>query len=215
MNRFSCAILRTALPLVSLLLVAMAGVPLSAQDIGGNSVGPSGSPLKPATQYQTPSARERFHRYVLDAYGPTAIFAAGITAATDQPENSPPEWKQGAAGFGRRFGSRFGQFAVAETARYGLATMLDLDTGYHRCECRGVLPRLGHALLSSVTARSATGHRVISIPDLVGPYAGGLVATSAWYPTRFGPKDGIRLGTWAFGIHTGVNIVREFLPHRR
>jgi hypothetical protein len=214
MNRFRYAFLCTTPLLVSLLFVAVAGASLSAQDIGGNNAGPSGTPLKPTALYQKPSARERFHRYVLDAYGPTALFAAGITAATDQPENAPPEWKQGAAGFGRRFGSRFGQFAVAETARYGLAAMLDEDTRYHPCECGGALPRLGHALLSSVTARSADGHRVISIPDLVAPYAGGLVATSAWYPARFGPKDGIRLGTWAFGIHTGVNIVREFLPHR-
>lgn len=215
MNRLRYAILCNAPTLVPVLFVAIIGMSLSAQGIGGNNVRPSATTLKPAAMYQMPTARERFQRYMRDAYGPTALLAAGITAASDQVENAPPEWKQGAAGFGRRFASRYGQFAVAGTVRYGLAAMLNQDVEYHPCECRGVPRRLGHALLSSVTARSADGHRVISIPDLVAPYAGGLVSTSAWYPARFGPKDGFRSGTWAFGLRVGVNVVREFLPRRR
>jgi hypothetical protein len=215
MNPFRSFMLRTAPRLASPLLVAAAATALFAQDNVGKPAGPAGDPLQPAARPQTPSARERFHRYVADAFGPAALLAAGIAAATDQPVNAPPEWKQGAAGFERRMASRFGQFAVAETARYGLAAAFDLDTRYRGCECRGALPRLGHALLSSVTARAADGRRAVSLPDLVAPYAGGLAAASAWYPSRFGPKDGVRMGTWAFGIHAGVSIVREFLPRRR
>jgi hypothetical protein len=213
MSRSRYVVLSAATHLAALLFLA--GVSLYAQDLGENDAAPLAATPKPATPFQMPSARERFHRYLLDAYGPAALLGAAITAGTDQPANAPPEWKQGAAGFERRFGSRFGQFAVAETARFGLATMLHEDTTYRPCECRAVLPRLGHALLASFTARSADGHRVFSVPDLAAPYAGGLVATGAWYPARYGPKDGIRLGTWAIGIHTGVNIVREFLPRGR
>lgn len=171
--------------------------------------------VKPARSYQPPSSGDRFRQYLLDAYGPTAIVGAGVTAAFDQSDKAQPEWKQGTAGFGRRVGSSFGQFAIAETTRHGLAAILRQDTKYYRCECRGIFPRLGHALVSSITARTTDGRRVVSIPDLVAPYAGGLTATAMWYPDRFGPKDGIRLGTFAFGIHAGMNVVREFLPSRK
>jgi hypothetical protein len=78
-----------------------------------------------------------------------------------------------------------------------------------------VFPRLGHALFSSVTARTLDGHRVVSFPNLIAPYAGGLVATRAWYPDRFGLKDGIRLGSVSFGNHVGFNVFHEFLPFMR
>lgn len=204
---------------VTLLVLAAIAVPVRvlAQDpnaADGKELPASGA-LVPASSYRPPSAQDRFRQYLQDAYGPTAILAAAATAGIDQSRNAPPEWKQGATGFAERFGSRFGELAIAETTRYALASIVHQDTKYYRCACAGVFPRLGHALLSSATARTADGHRVVSIPDLVAPYAGGLAATSAWYPDRFGPKDGLRLGTISLGIRAGLNMVREFLPSRR
>ena len=71
-----------------------------------------------------------------------ALFAAGI----NQLGNAPPEWGEGAEGFGKRFGSDFAIAAVGTTTRYGLAQAFKEDTLYYRCECRGVLPRMSHAV---------------------------------------------------------------------
>jgi hypothetical protein len=77
-------------------------------------------------------------------------FAAGI----NQAHNTPPEWKQGAEGYGKRFGSNFGIAAVSTTTRYALAEAFEEDTMYYRCRVqRRLLPRLRHALISTLTAR--------------------------------------------------------------
>jgi hypothetical protein len=155
--------------------------------------------------------------YLFDAYGPYPIAGALIAAGVNQFTNSPPEWGQGAGGYGKRFGSDFGIAAVGTTTRYGLAEALREDTLYYRCECKGIFPRIRHAIISTLTARrGADGHRVFSFPALVAPYAGSMTAVYGWYPDRFGAKDAFRLGNYSLLAYMGENISLEFFysgPH--
>lgn len=207
-------------PFATVLLV-LAAIAWPGRALARESTAPVGAPISPAatgvpvSSYRLPSAQARFHQYLRDAYGPGAMIAAAVFGGLDQSRNAPPEWKQGGEGFAKRYGSNFGVGAITETARYGLASALRVDTKYYRCACTGALPRLGHALLSGATSHRADGGRVVSVPNFVAPYAGGLAATAAWYPNRFGPKDGLRLGTISLGIHAGLNVIWEFLPSRR
>ena len=85
-------------------------------------------------------------------------------------DNTPPEWKQGVPGYSKRFGSDFGIAAISTTTRYGLAEAFKEDTLYYRCECKGVFPRLRHAVISTLTARHGEdGHRVFSFLRLLRP----------------------------------------------
>jgi hypothetical protein len=134
-----------------------------------------------------------------------------------QAYNSPPEWKQGAEGYGKRIGSDFGIAAVTTTTRYALSEAFREDALYYRCECKGVFPRLRHAVISTLTARRGDdGHRVFSIPALVAPYAGIMTAVYGWYPGRYDYKDGFRMGNYSLLWYAGGNIALEFLysgPH--
>jgi hypothetical protein len=138
-------------------------------------------------------------------------------AGISQADNTPPEWKQGGEGYGRRFASDFGIAAVSTTTRYALAEALREDTLYYRCECKGVFPRLSHAVTSTLIARrGADGHRVLSLPALVAPYAGTMTAVYGWYPSRYDAKDALRMGNYLLLGSLGWNIAREFLsggPH--
>ena len=91
--------------------------------------------------YTRPSETLKIHNYLFDAFGPYPIAGAAVVSGIGQADNSPPEWKQGAAGYGRRFASDFGIAAVTTTTRYGLAQAFRQDTLYYRCECKGLLPR--------------------------------------------------------------------------
>ena len=86
---------------------------------------------------------------------------------------------------------------MGTTTRYGLSQALREDSLYYRCDCRGVIPRFSHAVLSTFTARHGMdGHRVFSFPALVAPYAGSFTAVYGWYPDRFGAKDAFRIGNY-------------------
>ena len=177
----------------------------------------SASPIHSDLYYSRPTQKTKLSNYVFDAVGPYPIVGAGIAAGINQISNAPPEWNQGIEGYTKRFGSDFGIAAVGTTTRYGLAEALKEDTLYYRCECSGVLPRVEHALLSTLTARRGEdGQRVFSFPALVAPYAGTMAAVYGWYPNRFGAKDAFRIGNYGLLAYAGSNISLEFFysgPH--
>lgn len=167
--------------------------------------------------YVRPSQRTKVNNYVFDAFGPYPIAGAAFAAGVNQFTNSPPEWNQGVEGFSKRFGSNFAIAAVGTTTRYGLAQAFREDTLYYRCECARPLPRLLHAVISTLTGRrSENGHRVFSFSALAAPYAGSMIAVYGWYPSRFEVKDAFRMGNYNFLGNVGANIALEFFysgPH--
>jgi hypothetical protein len=173
--------------------------------------------ILPDLTYERPTEGTKLHHYFFDAFGPYPIAGAAFVAGIGQAYNSPPEWKQGAEGYSKRIGSAFGIAAISTTTRYGLAEAFREDTLYYRCQCKGVFPRLRHAVISTLTARQGDdGHRVFSFPSLIAPYAGTMTAVYAWYPDRYNYKDAFRMGNYTMLGYMGGNIALEFLfsgPH--
>ena len=177
----------------------------------------SAAPAEPLASYVRPTEKTRLRNYFFDAFGPYPIIGAAFGAGLSQAGNTPPDWEQGATGYGKRFGSDFGIAAVTTTARYGLARAFREDTLYYRCECKGLFPRLSHAVVSSFTSRRGDdGHRVFSFPALIAPYAGTFTAVYGWYPDRYGAKDALRMGNYSLLGSIGGNLGLEFIyggPH--
>ncbi|MGA3009082.1 MAG: hypothetical protein ABSD72_02360 [Terracidiphilus sp.] len=167
--------------------------------------------------YVRPTEKTKIINYVFDTFGPYPIVGAAFGAGINQFSNSPPEWNQGVEGYARRFGSNYGIAVVATSTRYGFSEAFKEDALYYRCECEGIFPRMRHALVSTLTARRGDdGHRVFSIPALIGPYAGTMTATYAWYPSRYGAKDAFREGNYSLLAFAGENVALEFFysgPH--
>jgi hypothetical protein len=167
--------------------------------------------------YAPPSQATQFRNYVFDGFGPYPIVGSAMVAGLGQVNNTPVEWKQGAAGYGKRFGSDFGIAAISTTTRYALAEALKEDTLYYRCECKGTLPRLRHAVLSTLTARHGQdGHRAFSISAVVAPYAGSTTAVYGWYPGNYGARSVMKIGSYGLLAGLGQNIMMEFFysgPH--
>jgi hypothetical protein len=212
------------------LLIAITGLGALAQvakaqfaaDAGSSSSNavsppPSTTHLELNLIYRRPTEKTKIKNYLFDALGPYPIAGAAILGGMNQADKTPPEWGQGAKAYGERVGSDFGIAMVTTTTRYALAEAFREDTLYYRCECKGAIRRLGHAVISTVTARRGEdGHRRLSFPALVAPYAGSITAVYGWYPSRYGAKDGLRLGNYALLAFVGENIAREFIyggPH--
>jgi hypothetical protein len=208
---------------IMILLLAGAVLPLLARaqslaDSGDSSSTVAiSSPAYPDLVYIRPTTNMKLHSYLFDTFGPYPIARATLAAGINQADNAPPEWKQGVAGYSKRFGSDFGINAVTITTRYALAQAFHEDTLYYRCECRGVFPRFRHALISTFTGRRGDdGHRVFSFSALVSPYAGTMTAVYGWYPSRYNAVDGFRLGNYSLLSYGVENVALEFLysgPH--
>jgi hypothetical protein len=167
--------------------------------------------------YQRPTERTKIRNYLFDAFGPYPVAGAAILGAVNQAHDRPPEWGQGFDAYGERVGSHFGIALTTTTTRYALAEAFREDTLYYRCECTGVIKRMEHAVISTVTARhGAEGHRRFSFPAIIAPYAGATTAIYGWYPDRYSVKDSLRMGNYALLGAVAGNIAREFLyggPH--
>ncbi|MGA2436233.1 MAG: hypothetical protein ABSG25_13230 [Bryobacteraceae bacterium] len=210
-----------ALLLLAIASLAALPVPAKAQPSPNSGDSPGAvaatTPAQPDQPYTRPTQAIKLRNYFFDAFGPYPITGAALSAGISQASNGIPEWKQGAAGYGKRFGSDFGIAAVTTTTRYALSEAFKQDAMYYRCECTGVFPRLRHAVISTFTARRGSdGHRVFSIPALVAPYAGSMTAIYGWYPNRYGAQDAFRIGNYNLLAYMGGNIALEFFysgPH--
>jgi hypothetical protein len=208
-------LLLVAVVLAGLSVTARPQSPINSEN--SSSTGASTTAPQLDLVYVRPTQRIMARNFAFDAFGPYPIAGAAIIAGINQESNAPPEWNQGLKGYGRRLGSDYGIAVVTTTTRYGLSEAFKEDAMYYRYECRGFLPRLNHALISTFTARRGDdGHRVFSIPALVGPYAGSMTAIYGWYPSRYGPKDAFRTGNYSLLVYAGGNVALEFLysgPH--
>jgi hypothetical protein len=217
MNRHRIVLLLLVLTGVAALPPAKAQTLADSADSSSTVATASTTLTLPDLTYVRPTQATELHNYFFDTFGPYPIAGAALVAGIGQAYDTPPEWKQGAEGFGKRIGSAFGIAAVSTTTRYGLAEAFKEDTLYYRCECKGLFPRLRHAVISTLTARRGEdGHRVFSFPSLIAPYAGTMTAVYAWYPDRYNYKDGFRMGNYTMLGYVGGNIALEFLysgPH--
>jgi len=174
--------------------------PAASSSIATASLAPAIKYSQPDLVYKRTTEKMKLRTYLFDAFGPYPIAGAAIIAA-----------------YGQRFGSNLAIAAVTTTTRYGLAEAFREDTVYYRCECQGFFPRMRHAMISTVTARHGeNGHRRLSFPALVAPYAGTMTAVYGWYPSRFGPEDALRMGNYNLLAFLGENVALEFIyggPH--
>jgi len=205
------------LPLLLPVLLPRAG----AQTLADSGT-PSGeaavtTPVCPVLAYVHPTTEMKLHSYLFDAFGPYPIAGTTLAGGINQADTTPPEWKQGVAGYSKRFGSDFGINAITITTRYALAQALHEDALYYRCECTGVFPRFRHAVISTFTGRRGEdGHRVVSFSAFVAPYVGTMTAVYGWYPSRYNAKDGFRMGNYSLLGYVAENVALEFFysgPH--
>jgi hypothetical protein len=174
-------------------------------------------PLTAALVYAPPTEDQRFRNFLWNAVGPVAFAGASFAAAINQGTDFPHQWGQGANAYGVRAASNFGIGLLSATSQYSIAEAFHEDTAYYQCTCRGFLPRLWHAAMSTVAARRGDdGHYAFSVALTASPFMGPLVAANTWIPSRDGPGLGAQMGAYNLLGQFAQNEALEFLyggPH--
>jgi hypothetical protein len=152
--------------------------------------------------------------YLYGTFGPPGLFESFVTGTLQQWRNVPSEWGQGGSAYAKRFASEYAEGAITDTTRLLVARMLDEDPAFARCQCTGFFHRLGHAALGPFSARKPDGRTVFSLARVAGAAAGKVSATT-WYPRHQGIEDFTRHISIDLAGNVGMDILREFVFHRR
>ena len=165
---------------------------------------PSSRHLQPLTN------AERGDVYVRQTYLTGASYLKRLFAASiDQERGVPYEWGGGWSGYGKRFGSRYGQFIIQNTLTSAGDAALHYEPRYDLCRCSGFWPRTRHAMLRNFITYDKTEVRNHpQIPLYVAAFSAGALATTAWKPDNQSPW---RNGAYAALGQAGYGAISTWL----
>jgi hypothetical protein len=167
-------------------------------------------PASPATKRQ--ATKRQAHPYRTEwkhkTFGKKALMGVGAGAGLAHARNSPRQWGQGASGLTKRAGFGLAGHAVKTTVEHAVAAPLHEDLHYNRARSKKVMPRLRHALVSTVIARNTRSRKhQIAVGKLSGHAASGAFSAAVVPAASGAGTAGISMG-----VSAGSNVAREFWP---
>ena len=165
-----------------------------------------------ADQFRPLVQEERTEIYLKTMVNPLGYIKAGFSAGIDQWKDKPPEWEQGASGYGKRLANIVGQYSIQRTVTFGLSSAFHEDNRYFNSGKKGVWSRTEYAIVSGVLARNDNGKRHVSISQMGGVAAGAFLSRS-WQPAgqRSAGDAAVSFGI-TMASNMGFSVVKEFLP---
>lgn len=152
----------------------------------------------------------KFH--AVSTYGPVAILGFAAGAAVLQSTDSPREWGQGGAAYGKRFASLAGCSAIHTTLAFALDSTLRQDPRYYRSSRTGFFRRSAHALRGTILTRTDAGSETVSTWRIGSAY-GSAFLSNMWYPDRLNNVHlGLIQGSLTMGLGLASNLGLEFWP---
>lgn len=156
------------------------------------------------------SGKLRYH--VNRTFSPGALATTGVKAGYSQWTDSPTEWGQGGAGYGKRVGSSIASSAVRAGLAFGLDSALHQDPRYYRSGSTGVWPRAKHALRATILTRTDSGGETFSTWRIGSAYGAAFISEQ-WYPDRYHTvRHGFVSGSTRLGFDVIKNVIAEFWP---
>ena len=163
--------------------------------------------------YRPLTSQQRWQLYARGVFwNPLIPVRAAAGAAIAQWRDEPTEWGQGAEGFGKRLGHRFGRLAVLKSSEAAAAAALGHEVRYMPSESAGVWPRAAHALKANFVTLDRHGKRTAHVSRLGAVVAAELVSRR-WMPERYRSAYQTTRGVAIqLGFNSVSNLLREFTP---
>ncbi len=125
---------------------------------------------------------QKFDLYLHSTIDPFTFFAAGVVGGIEQAENSYPAFGQGAAGFGKRFGSAYADSVDSHLwGKAILPSIFHQDPRYFR---RGMGPggkRLLYGIAAVVRCKGDDGHWQFAYSNISGNLIAGAIS-NVYFP---------------------------------
>jgi len=82
---------------------------------------------------------------------------------------------------------------------------------YHRCDCTGTWPRVGHSIKMVFMSPDRSGSLKFSPFKVGAPFTGPLVTRNTIYPDSFGTSNAFSGGGYYLAGSVAWNLFREFV----
>jgi len=155
---------------------------------------------------------ERIEVYRRSILNPDSVLSPALGAALAQANNEPPEWGQGADGYGTRLASGYGRLVINRTIRFGVAALDHEDPRFTPSNERGFWRRFRSASFYYLVPYTDSGTRIPAFSRFAGAYGAAFIA-NAWYPeSRANAGHAMMRGSTSLAAGYTWHVFREFWP---
>jgi hypothetical protein len=158
---------------------------------------------------------EKFKVATEDSFDRGTFVLAGLFAGEAQLTNANRSFGQGAAGFGRYYGSAFGDFVIGDYMTEAVfPTLLHQDPRYFRRGTGSTFSRLGYAMGQIFWTHSDTGATQFNYSEIIGNST-AVAISNAYYRDNRDVGDAVSKLGIQLGVDMAANILKEFWPDLR
>jgi hypothetical protein len=125
---------------------------------------------------------EKFHLFTKSAFDPVEFGLVGLQAGISQAEDEFPEYGQGAAGYGKRYGAAFAdEVSSGFFSNYFYPVLLKEDPRYFRLGRGSAMHRIEYSVAQEFICRTDSGNRSFGWSNTLGAFTAGGIS-NIYYP---------------------------------
>ncbi len=159
------------------------------------------------------TVKEKFKTATLDSVDYSSFIFVAVQGGIAEARNANPEFRQGAAGYGRYYWHTYADYADENLwVEFILPAALHQDSRYYTLGRGGFPKRLAYSFSRIAITRTDSGHEAFNASEIFG--AGAAAGISSLYypsPERTFTKTYQRLIT-SVAIDGGTFVFKEFWP---
>jgi hypothetical protein len=156
---------------------------------------------------------DKFRLFLRSAFDPVELSTVGLQAGLSQAENEFPEYGQGAAGYGKRYGATLAdEVSSGFWANYFYPVLLKEDPRYFRRGQGSIKRRFAYALTQEFVCRTDKGGRSFAWENVLGAFTAGGLSNAYYPPAERGLGLTMSRSAIAIGYGSLGGLVDEFYP---
>ena len=160
--------------------------------------------------YRPISAKQKLAIATQDSFDRGTVVLAAFTAGIGQWTNSSPSFGQGAAGYGRRFGTAYADYVIGNYMTEGLyPAFLHQDPRYFARGSGSGWSRVKYAVAQTFWVHSDSGRMQFNYSEILGNST-AVAISQAYYPDDRDASSALTKLATQIGIDMGSNILKEF-----
>ncbi len=160
-------------------------------------------PISPAQKFKVASQ---------DAFDRGTVALAMVFAGEAQLTKADPSFGQGGAGYGRYFGTAYGDYLIGDFMTEGIyPTLLHQDPRYFRKGTGSGWSRFGYAVGQIIFTHNDEGKTAFNYSEILGN-SSAVAISMAYYPDNRDASDAVVKLCNQLGVDAASNVLKEFWP---